>query len=345
MAWHTGEHAGIFHPCAARWNPAAPLAGISIWHNCEQVIPDHAVDLKQLEYFVRVAELGSFTRAATALDVAQPALSRQVRLLEVELRQNLLTRNGRGATPTEAGKLLLEHGRGILHQVERAREELGRVRGALAGRVAVGLPPSVAKVLAVPLIREFRKRMPDASLSISEGLSAGMHESLASGRLDIALLYNTSAAPDIELTPLLEENLFLVQRHTGKSAPPARPRPVSLREVAGIPLVIPSRPNAIRMLVETEMASLGCHPTVALEIDGVAAILDLVEDGAGSAVLSRNALATSARPQAFVLRPIGSPSLRSKLALAMSSQRPATLTQKAMLQLIRETAQKLLTTR
>ena len=101
------------------------------------------MDLKQLEYFVRVAELGSFTRAAIALDVAQPALSRQVRLLEVELRQNLLVRNGRGATPTEAGKLLLAHGRGILHQVERAREELGRVRGALAGRVAIEEMPRI----------------------------------------------------------------------------------------------------------------------------------------------------------------------------------------------------------
>jgi LysR family nitrogen assimilation transcriptional regulator len=297
------------------------------------------MDLKQLEYFVRVAELGSFTRAAIALDVAQPALSRQVRLLEVELRQSLLTRNGRGAAPTEAGKLLLEHGRGILHQVERAREELGRVRGALAGRVAIGLPPSVAKVMAVPLIREFRQRMPQATLSISEGLSVGMHESLASGRLDIALLYNASPSPDIELTPLLEEPLFLVQRRDGKAA---KPRPVPLREVAKLPLVIPSRPNAIRMLVETEMANLGCRPKVALEIDGVAAILDLVEDGAGSAVLSRNAIVTSARPQAFAMRPISAPALRSKLSLAMSSQRPATLTQKAMFQLIQQSARRLL---
>ena len=116
------------------------------------------MDLKQLEYFVRVAELGSFTRASIALDIAQPALSRQVRLLEVELRQNLLVRNGRGAAPTEAGKLLLEHARGILHQVERAREELGRVRGALAGRVAIGLPPSLARVLTVPLTRAFRQQ-------------------------------------------------------------------------------------------------------------------------------------------------------------------------------------------
>jgi LysR family transcriptional regulator, nitrogen assimilation regulatory protein len=299
------------------------------------------MDLKQLEYFVRVAELGSFTRAAVALDVAQPALSRQVRLLEVELRQNLLTRNGRGAAPTEAGKLLLEHGRGILHQVERAREELGRVRGALAGRVAIGLPPSVAKAMAVPLIREFRQRMPEATLSISEGLSVAMHESLATGRLDIALLYNASPAPDIELTPLLEEPLFLVQRQTGK-ARPAKPRPIPLREVAGLPLVIPSRPNAIRMLVESEMANLGCRPKVALEIDGVAAILDLVEDGAGSAVLSRNAVATSARPQAFALRSISAPVVRSKLVMAMSSQRPATLTQKAALELIKSLAHKLI---
>ncbi|MDP3618551.1 MAG: LysR substrate-binding domain-containing protein [Ramlibacter sp.] len=299
------------------------------------------MDLRQLEYFVRVAELGSFTRAAVALDVAQPALSRQVRLLEVELRQSLLTRNGRGATPTEAGKLLLEHGRGILHQVERAREELGRVRGALAGRVAIGLPPSVAKMMAVPLVREFRKRMPEASISISEALSTASLESLVTGRLDIALLYNAVAAPGIELTPLLEEPLFLVQRSSGAGTA-SKAKPIALREVAQLPLIIPSRPNAIRMQVEGEMAALGCRPQVALEIDGVPAILDLVEDGAGAAVLSRNAVATSGRPQAFVCRPITAPMLRSKLVMAMSSQRPATLTQKAVLELIQSLAVKLL---
>ena len=109
-----------------------------VWYDKITVFERLGMDLKQLEYFVRVAELGSFTRAALALNVAQPALSRHVRLLEVELRQSLLVRNGRGATPTEAGQLLLEHGRGILHQVERAREELGRVRSGLSGRVALG---------------------------------------------------------------------------------------------------------------------------------------------------------------------------------------------------------------
>jgi LysR family nitrogen assimilation transcriptional regulator len=295
------------------------------------------MDLKQLEYFVRVAELGSFTRAAIALDIAQPALRRQVRLLEVELRQTLLTRNGRGAVPTEAGKLLLAHGRGILHQVERAREELGRVRGSLAGRVAVGLPTSVARMLTVPLTRAFRQQMPDATISISEGLSVAMQDSLVNGRLDIAVLYNAQSSAEIETLPLQDEDLLLVQMRTpGPSADPI-PGPIALREVARLPLVIPSRPNAIRMQVESEMANIGCRPNIALEIDGVSAILDLVEDGAGCAVLSRNAVANSVRPSAFSVRAIHEPVLRTKLSLATSSLRPTTLTQQATMVLIRNT--------
>ncbi|MCX8520945.1 MAG: LysR substrate-binding domain-containing protein [Rhodoferax sp.] len=301
------------------------------------------MDLKQLEYFVRVAEMGSFTRAAVALNVAQPALSRQVRLLEVELRQNLLVRNGRGATPTEAGQVLLEHGRGILHQVERAREELGRVRTGLSGRVALGMPPSVARVLTVPLMRAFRLALPEARLSISEGLTTAMQEGLLHGRLDIAMLYNANASNGLELTPLVREELLLVQaRPPGLQEDPP-PAPIALKELAALPLVIPSRPNAIRMHVESELARVGCQPQIAFEIDGVPAILELVADGAGAAILSRNAVARSINPSAFSVRRINAPALTIALSTAISSLRPSTLTQQATLNLIRETAQQLLT--
>lgn len=294
------------------------------------------MDLKQIAYFVRVAELGSFTRAALALDVAQPALSRQVRLLEVELRQNLLIRNGRGALPTEAGKLLLEHGRGILHQVERAREELGRMRGALAGRVAVGLPPSIARMMAVPLIHAFRRTLPQGTLSLTEGLSAAMLESLANGRLDIALVYNATPSADIELTPLFQEDLFLVQaRPRGRRA---STRAVPLRELAQVPLVIPSRPNAIRMQVEGVLAAQGLTPSIALEVDSVASILELVADGAGSAVLAGHSVRNSGQPDAFTVQPIGAPRVRSAVSMAVSSQRPTTLTQQSTQELIRQLA-------
>lgn len=301
------------------------------------------MDLKQLEYFVRVAELGSFTRAAQAIHVAQPALSRQVRLLEVELRQNLLIRNGRGATPTEAGHLLLEHSRGILHQVERAREEMGQIRNALAGRVALGLPPSVAKVLTVPMTRIFRERMPQASLSVSEGLSAAMTESLLNGRLDLALLYNAAPSSGIELSHLLDEELFLVQRRSSTAGrKPGRSdaagAAIGLAAVAELPLVIPTRPNAIRMQVESELARLGLRPVVALEIDGIAAILDLVLDGMGSAVLSRIAVSTSAHASRLSMRPIHRPRLHSQLYIAVSSHRPTTRTQLATMELLRAEA-------
>ena len=292
------------------------------------------MDLKQLEYFLHVAELGSFTQASHALNIAQPALSRQIRMLEVELRQNLLNRNGRGVTTTEAGKLLLEHCRGILHQVDRAKEDMGRVQGALAGRVALGIAPSASKMMTVQLTRQFRKQLPNATLSISEGLSLVMQEWLLAGRLDIALLYNPSPSPGLDLSPLTNELLYLV----GPRGPHPSDQPMPLRTLANIPLVIPNRPNTIRMLLESQMALIGCKPNIRLEIDGVPAILDLVADGAGYAVLTEHAILTSAQPDLYHIRQIVQPELRSRLYLATASGRITTLTQKAMLDLIRTTA-------
>ena len=179
----------------------------------------------------------------------------------------------------------------------------------------------------------FRQQLPQASLSISEGLSLTMQESLVTGRLDIAVLYNAQPSPDLEIHPLQDEELVLVEpRPPGLPEDPP-PLPIPLREVAALPLVIPSRPNAIRMHVETEMANIGCRPHIALEIDGVSAILDLVADGAGAALLSRQAVISSIRPSAYRMRPI-EPRLRTRVSLATSSQRPATLTQRAALDLI-----------
>ncbi len=118
------------------------------------------MNLKQLEYFVRVAELSSFSRAALQLGLPQPALSRHIRQLELELRQTLLLRNGRGATPTEAGKLLMSHARGILHQVALATEGMDQSRGQLSGRVAVGLPPSLSRKITVPFIQSMQQQLP-----------------------------------------------------------------------------------------------------------------------------------------------------------------------------------------
>ncbi|MEO8485026.1 MAG: LysR substrate-binding domain-containing protein [Betaproteobacteria bacterium] len=288
------------------------------------------MDLKQLEYFVAVVDLGGFTRASRLLGVAQPAISRQVRGLEVELRQSLLLRNGRGAVPTEAGKRLLDHARSILLQVERARREVEDAKGAPAGHVVVGLPPTLALALTAPIVREFRRRFPKATISIVEGLSVNIREWVVVGRADVGVLYNPSPSPAVELTPLLEEHLCLVSRRIAKR----QSATVRLRDIPDYPLIIPSRPHAIRALVETRLAALGMRPQVALEIDAIGAILELVAEGQGHAILSPRAVRTAEVARRLVARPIVHPRLTSSLAIGVSAQRPSTPVQEAAVALI-----------
>lgn len=298
------------------------------------------MELKQIESFVRVAELGSFTKAASALGMPQPLLSRHVRQLEVELHQNLLIRNGRGVSLTEAGTVMLEHGRGILHQVALAQEELGSVRGALAGKVSIGLPPSLSKLVTVPMTLAFRKALPQAQLSLSEGFSVVMVESLRAGRLDMAVLYNPPPSPELEMTLLHEDALILI---AGKKSPQAhlKLKPIMpLATLAELPLILPSRPNAFRLLIETEMLRVNCKPQIALEIDGLNAILELVKEGLGYAVLPAYTLKNFANPQNFTTHRIERPKLNSQLMLVWSSKRPMTSTHSAAQQLIQQVVTK-----
>jgi LysR family nitrogen assimilation transcriptional regulator len=282
------------------------------------------MDLKQLEYFVQIADLGSFTRAASVLQVAQPALSRQVRALEVELHQPLFSRNGRGVALTEAGQRLLAHSRGILQQVERARQDLEDHRGAATGVLSIGLPPSVSRTLTAPLVEAFRQRFPRATLSIVEGLSTYSLEWLQQGRVDCAVVYNAVPAAAIDLQPVLDEPLYLVSaRGKGRTL---KGRPVDLAELARHALVIPGRPHAIRMRLETAMAGASLKPKVDLEIDSVPAMLDLVQRLPLHAVLSLNAIHGSGQEATLAVRAIrvgaqGTP-LTTRLWIATSALRP-----------------------
>jgi LysR family transcriptional regulator, nitrogen assimilation regulatory protein len=290
------------------------------------------MDLKQLEYFVRVAELGSFSRAAGQMGLTQPMLSRQVRALEVSLRQSLLLRNGRGARPTESGKLLLEHAKGILHQVALARENLHAQRGALSGRVSIGLPPSLSKLVTVPLALAFLAQLPQVQLSLTEGFSVAMLDGLRLGNLDMALLYNPGTSVDLEQSLLHEQALVLVSRleQSGTKADAAQSNQIiGLTKVAAMPLILPSRPNAFRQLLDQEVSRLGLTPKIVIEVDGLNAILSLVQEGIGHAVLPRHTLAqfAASAPAAFLIRPIAQPQLMSRLVLATPAQRPSTLSQ------------------
>jgi LysR family nitrogen assimilation transcriptional regulator len=293
------------------------------------------MDLKQLEYFRHVAELGSFTRAAAFLSVVQPALSRQVRQLEVELGQNLFDRNGRGVVLTDAGTRLLEHTRGILMQVGRARQELEDQRSGTSGHFALGLPPSLGRSVTVPLVKAFGQALPDARLATVEGLSAYILEWLNVGRVDCALVYNAAASPTVDLQPLLDDQLFLVAPLAAKASRKAR-KTITLAELADYPLIIPSRPHAMRMSVENALAQVDRKITVAHEIECIPAIIDLVRQGLGFAVLPLNAVKSTQWGGEVSVKPILAPVLKTSLSIATSSQRPQSPLMRKAIAVIRD---------
>ena len=290
------------------------------------------MNLKQLEYFVQVAELGSFSKAALALDIAQPALSRQVRSLETELSQQVFLRNGRGVALTDAGKRLFDHSVAIIQLMAHAREDLGASRDEPVGRVTIGLPPSMGRQLTVPLIDRFKKQLPAARLAIVEGLSTHIVEWVTTGRIDVGLVYNPDAQAGLEITPLLQEPLALVS-HAARKAKGKRAAlpPLPMRELPHYPLIVPERVHAMRRLLETQAGLAGIRLDIAWEVSSVPSIIDVVCAGYGHAVLTPSGVAASARSGELVMRRLIDPAPVSVLCLITSAhKRPTPLSERTM---------------
>lgn len=278
------------------------------------------MNLNQIETFVHVAEHGSFSKAALVLGVAQPALSRQVRALETELRTALLLRNGRGVELTDAGRRLLEHGHEILQGVQLAREDLLAQRNEPVGQVVIAMPPTVARLITLPLIEAFRAEMPKARLAIVEGFSVHITEWLVSGRTHIGLAYNPEPLPALEIQPLREEPLRLV------SAAHQAPRgPVRLAELARLPLVMPHRGHIFRKLMEQAAALAGVQLRVEWEVSSVPVILDVVGAGLGHATLADAAIRSFEHPEKLAVTRFVDADVRSVLCLVTPAQKRSTL--------------------
>ena len=308
------------------------------------------MNFKQLESFVHVAELGSFSKAALVLDIAQSALSRQVRALETELRDTLLLRNGRGVVLTEAGERLYAHGRNLLQALAQAEADMGGRRDEPLGRITVGLPPSVNRQLTLPLIDGFQRRCPRAKLAVVEGLSSHIIEWISTGRVDVGLLYNPEAQAALEITPVIEEALCLVSPAQARAlasssgeasgeASGVASAAVPLAALPAHPLIVPERGHAIRKLLETQAVLAGLKLNIAWEVSSIGAIIDLVCAGYGHAVLHASAVAASGRADALWVRTLVQPRLNSMLCLAVSArQRPSPLvrqTTQLLLELVR----------
>lgn len=268
------------------------------------------MDITQLRHFVRVAETGSFIKAADGLDVAQPTLSRQIRALEVELRASLFYRHGRGVLLTDAGKRFLENARAVLHAADAALLSVRDAEAVYEGRFVLGLTPSVGRLLLPTLLPQLVQRFPRAAISVVEGVSGTLYEKVLLGQLDFAVLHNPQASPHVEITPLAFESLYLI----GRDPVGSNRASVTMAAVGKLPLIMPNRSHAVRPILEAGAARLGLQLNIQLEIDATVAVMDMVSQGMAYSVVPWNQR-SFARPPKLSWQKIVRPTLEATLCM------------------------------
>lgn len=240
------------------------------------------MELRQLRYFVRIVELGSMGRAAIDLDMVQSALSQQISRLESELCTRLLQRTNKGVVPTEAGLAFFREAQLALRHADEAARAAREAR--LSGTVSIGLAPTTASVLGVPLMRAMRERYPDVRLHMVGSLSGHLSGMLNARQLDLAVLFDTQPARRWSVLPLLEERLFLIRSRQGAPGRKPLPRKLRLAQLRDEPLILPTGPHGLRSTLEAAFAHARLAPRIAMEIDSLALLMDAVDMGLGSTI-------------------------------------------------------------
>ncbi len=254
------------------------------------------MELRQLRYFVRIVELGSLSRAAADLCIVQPALSQQVASLEAELNVKLLSRSVRGVTATDAGVVLYRHAQSALRLIDRLKTDVTHAGSEPMGVVSIGMPTSVANVLATPLIAAAQERYPGIRLQIIEGLSGHLRDLVVNGRVEMSLLFDaaeiegadvvaTKQVSNLHVKPLLVEELFLLsagKKRFGKA--------ISLEQASRHRFALPGGANATRQIVNRAFDAAGLPLLVIAELDSLPTIKSVVASGLASSILSASAL-------------------------------------------------------
>lgn len=243
------------------------------------------VEIRLLELFLRVAELGSINKAAASLHLSQPALSRHIALLEHEMGNRLFNRTPGGVDLTDAGKMLSDRARPLIRQLTILKEQVGE---KASGQLAIGTPPAWQQVVTSPFVEKLSGRHPAIALRVYEGVSNVLREYMSARLLDLAVVpYDSSPTANYRKTPLVREPMVLV----GRSEEALRPdKPVALSRLDGSRLVLPGRPNVARIQVEHALERKGMQFRLAVETDTLSLCLNLARRGVGFAVVPASSL-------------------------------------------------------
>lgn len=287
------------------------------------------MDFVRLQYFMAVANAQSYTKAAAALNLSQPTLSRQVQLLEAEVGQALLERHGRGVRLTESGLAMLTHARNIHAAVETAKADMAERLSSPRGKIRVGLPPLIASLITPDLVQQFLLACPDASIIVEESLSIRLREWLMADRLDVAVLFDPLHTAQLLIEPLTREALVLISTRE-------LPEKVKVAQLVDYPLVLPSRPQALRVIFDEAVEDQQLPLRIVAEVDSIKMVLSLVARNVGCSVVPASAIKTWPAPEPVYKAQVVHPVIRNRIVLATPAARPSNRLVKAVNTIIKQ---------
>ena len=295
------------------------------------------MDFKQLKAFLTIAETGNVTRAAELLHVVQPAVSRQIRLLEEDIGTTLFERERHGMVLTEAGKALLGYARRAMLELDRARVEIaGTASGEISGLVTLGLLPSTIDMLSSDLVAALARTYPGIRIRIAMGYAGTLMRWLETGEVDAALLYGAERSSEVQTTRLVEEPLWVIGPREAKLR---ANRPVSLAALTAHRLVLPSAPHGIRTLVEHACAVAQVTLNISAETNALSVQRSLVLGGHGLTILPPIAVADDLRAGKLSGAPLADPPISRTIVLALPSNRPTAVAVRHSVELLVEVTQ------
>lgn len=278
---------------------------------------------EDMQVFVTVAQHGSFAHAAAHLCVAQSALSKRVQRLELRMGGALFERRARGVVLTDAGHAFLPRAKRLVDELADLTRNLSTLVHMPAGEVRVALPQRTAGLLAPTLVERCLRELPQVKLHILEGTASNVHGWLMRGEADIAIGYNEDVGPGFTVRPVLVEPLFLfcavhaITQHFKGHAPEL----CSIADLAAVPLVLPRRPNPVRVLVDRLTLGYGVKPNLLFETDGTNTLLGLVERGLGLSIFSMSTTWSLAVEAGNLLAiPFASPLMNWKMFVVRSTK-------------------------
>lgn len=296
------------------------------------------MDLAKLQMFVKVAELGSLSKASAQYEMGASTLSRQMSAFEAEYKGRLFLRTGRGLTLTELGQKILPQARALLRDADLLSAEIRGSAGVPRGTVRLAVVPSMTAPLVARIILEARRRFPEVTIHVTEGFSGQIEEWLALGRVDLGFVLRPGAN-SVTDKPLAYSQLCLVgvvgdALTTGDE--------VDFSCLAGQPVLLPSQPSTFRSFLEQVARRNGVTFKVVAEIDSVSIMKEVVAAGVGYALLSATTVQEEVAQGRLSLARLINPQVSRRVYLSTTAQKSGDLATREISRLIRQVTEEVL---